>query len=100
MCEREVMKADLPGHLAGRREQADEQLAEVVGADAVEIMLPLAARLDQAGDAEQGEVVAHRGLALAEPGAKIGDVQFAVLGEIEEDSEPRLVAQELEDLGA
>ena len=47
------MEPDLLGHLAGRREEADEQFAEVIGTDAVKVVLPLATRLDQAGDAEQ-----------------------------------------------
>src|SRR5512135_2556597 len=62
-------------------------------------MLPLAARLDQPRDPQQGQMVAHRRLALAESVAKVGYVQFVVLGQVEEDAEPRLVAQELEDLG-
>ena len=69
------------GHLAGGREQAQQQLAEVVGADAVEVVLALAPRLDQAGDPQQSQVVADRRLALAEPLAQVGDVQLAVLGE-------------------
>ena len=43
--------------------------------------------------------MADGGLALAEPVAEVGDVQLAVLGEVEEDPQPGLVAQELEDLG-
>ena len=44
--------------------------------------------------------MAHRGLALTQPVAQVGDVKFAVgrQGEIEQNAQARLVAQELEDL--
>ena len=99
MREREVVEPNLLGHLAGGREQADEQFAEVLGANAVEVVLAFATRLDETGDAEQSQVVADRRLALAEPGAEVGDVELAVLGEVEQDPEPGLIAQELENLG-
>ena len=45
-------------------------------------------------------MMAHRGLALAQPVAQVGDVKFAVgrQGEIEQDAQARLIAQEFEDL--
>jgi hypothetical protein len=85
----------------GGREEAQEHLAEVIGADAVEIVLALAARLDQARDAEQGQVMADGRLALAEAVAQVGDMKLAVgrQREVEQDAETGLVAQEFEDLG-
>ncbi len=72
----------------------------MVGPHAVEVVLAFAARLDQPGDPEQGQMMAHRGLALAQPLAQVGDVKLAVgrQGEIEQDAQARLIAQELEDL--
>jgi len=92
------VEPDLLGHLAGGGEQVHQQLAEMVGPDAVEIVLPLAPGLDQPGDAEQGQVMADRRLALAEPLAEVGHVELAVLGQVEEDPQSGLVAQELEHL--
>ena len=69
------------GRFAGGREQAEQQLAEMVGADAVEVVLALAPRLDQAGDPEEGQVMAHRRLALAQPLAEVRHVQLVVLRE-------------------
>jgi len=43
--------------------------------------------------------MADRRLALAEPLTEVGHVQLAVLSEVEQDPQSRLVAQELEDLG-
>ena len=43
--------------------------------------------------------MADRRLALAEPGAEVGHVEFAVLGQIEQDPQASLVAEELEHLG-
>src|SRR4051812_34550542 len=99
IVEHEVMEAELAGNLARGGEEADEQLAELLGLHAVEIVLALATRLDQPRDAEERKVMADGGLALAEPVAEVGDVELAVLSEVEENAEPRLVAQELEDLG-
>ena len=44
--------------------------------------------------------MAHRGLALAQPVAQVGDVKLAVgrKGKIEQNAQAGLVAQELEDL--
>src|SRR4051794_28332376 len=84
IIQHEVMKPDLLRHLAGRREQVHQQLAEVIGPDAVEVVLPLAARLDQPRDTQQGQVMADRGLALAEPGTEVGHMELTVLGEEEE----------------
>ena len=43
----------VPGSFAGRGEEAREQLAEVIGPHAVEVVLAFAARLDQPGDPKQ-----------------------------------------------
>jgi hypothetical protein len=45
--ENEVVEANLAGHFACGREEMEEQLTEVVGAHAVEVVLPFAARLDK-----------------------------------------------------
>jgi len=45
--EDEVVEANLLGHLAGGREQVDQELAEMIGPDTVEIVLALAPRLDE-----------------------------------------------------
>ncbi len=41
--EQEVVKADLLGDASGRGEQVDEQFAEMIGADAVEVVLAFSA---------------------------------------------------------
>ena len=86
----EIMEAVLlvPRDFAGRGEEAQEQLAEVIGADAVEVVLALAPRLDQPRYAKQGQMMADSGLALAEPLAEVGHVQFAMgrQGQIEQDA--------------
>src|SRR4051812_47397044 len=99
IVEHEVMEAQLARNLARGGEEADEQLAELLGLHAVEIVLALAARLNQPRDAEERKVMADGWLALAEPVAEIGHVELAVLSEVEEDPETGLVTQELEDLG-
>jgi len=43
------------------REQVDQELAEMIGPDTVEIVLALAPRLDEAGDPQQRQVMADRG---------------------------------------
>ena len=35
----EVVKLDLLGHIAGRREEADQQFPKMVGANAIEVVL-------------------------------------------------------------
>ena len=42
------------GSFAGRGKEREQQLAEVLGPHAVEVVLPFAARLDQPGDAQAG----------------------------------------------
>ena len=44
--EREIVEPDLLGHVAGRGEEADQEFAEMLGPDAVEVVLPFAAGLD------------------------------------------------------
>ena len=77
----EVVELHLAGHFAGGGEKADEEFAEVVGTNAIEIVLAFAARFDESRDAEQSQVVTDGGLALAETIAEVGDVQFVVLGQ-------------------
>ena len=52
----EVVEAVLlvPGSFAGRGEEAEEHLAEVIGAHAVEVVLAFAARLDEPGNPQAG----------------------------------------------
>jgi len=87
--------------LTGRRKEAQEHLTEVIGANAVEVVLAFTSRLDEAGNTQQGQVMAHGGLALAEPMAQVSDVELAVgrQGEVEQDAEASLVAQKFEHLG-
>jgi len=92
------MEADLLGDLARRRKQTDEQLAEMVSADTIEVVLAFTPGLDQSRNAEQSEMVADGGLTLAESIAEIRDVQLVVLRQEEKNAEPGLVAKQLEDL--
>lgn len=96
--EDEVVEADLLGHASGRREEVDEELSKMIGSNAVEVVLSFTSRFDQAGDAQESEVVADRGLALTETIAQLGDVHLLVLGEVKENAKPRFVAEEFEDL--
>ena len=91
----------VPGRLAGGGEEAQQQLAEMIGAHAVEVMLAFPARLDQAGNPQERQMMAHRRLALSQPMAEIGDVKLVVLrkSQVEQDAESGLVAEQLEDLG-
>src|SRR5262249_60697798 len=68
------------GDLTGGVEQTQEQLTEVIGPDAVEVMLALAAGLDQAGDPQQRQVGADRRLALPPPVGEGGGRPLAVGG--------------------
>ena len=88
----------LSRQLARRREEGHEQVAERLGAHAIKVVLALAPGLDQAGDPQERQVVAHGRLALAQAVAQVGDVQLLVLNEVEQDTQPRLVAQETGDL--
>ncbi len=86
VVKREVLESNLLGHLAGGREKVAQKFAEIFGADAVEIVLAFATGFDQTRDAEQGEMMADCGLALAEFAAEVGYVLFACLGKIKQDS--------------
>src|ERR1700722_735703 len=92
------MKPHFSGHLTGRREEADEQLAEMVGPDAVEIVFALAPRLDESRNPQECQVMTDGRLALPEPVAQVGHMELAVLSEEEEDAKPGFIAEELEDL--
>jgi hypothetical protein len=78
----------VPRNLTGRREETQEQLPEMIGPDAVEVVLSLAARLDEPGNPQERQMVADRGLALPQAVAKVGDVELAVRrqSEIEQDA--------------
>ncbi len=59
--------------------------------------LPLAPVPDETGSAEQGELVAHRGLAHAEGLDEVADAELAG-AEGREDPEPARVGEDLEEL--
>ena len=74
------MRALVLGH---RREDHVQQGLKSLGQDAIEVVLPLAARIDQARHAQSRQVVADRGLALLQQIAQRADVQFAVSSQIQ-----------------
>ncbi len=82
-------------HLAGSREEREQELSKVIGPYAVEIVFPLTSRFDQARHPEQGEMVADRWLALPETLAQVGDVELAVGGEsqVKQNAQACFVAQ-------
>ena len=47
-----VVEFDLARHLASGREQADQEFAEVVGSNTVEVVLAFAPRFDESRNAE------------------------------------------------
>ena len=51
---------------------------------------------DDAGDSQQRKMVAHRRLSLAEPIADLGDVQFALLSQVDQDVQPGFIAEKCE----
>ena len=91
VAENEVVELVLfvPGSFAGRGKEREEQFAEMLGPHAVKVVLSLAARLDQTGNPQQCQVMAHRRLALPEPVAQIGDVKLAVgrQGKVEQNAQ-------------
>src|SRR5439155_457299 len=88
--ELEVVEPDLPRHLAGRGEELDQQVAEPIGAEAVEVELAGAPRLDKARDPQQRQVMADGRLVLVDPLAQVGHVELALPGKVQEDPQPRL----------
>jgi len=95
----ELVEADLAfSWFAHAVEQLLHQTAETRLADGIVVMLAVASRLDQTGDAEQRQVMADGRLTLAEPIAQSCYVQFRLAGEIHKDPQARLVRKELEDL--
>src|SRR5436853_5988318 len=76
-----------------------EQVADEAGLDAVEIVLAIAAEANQAGHAQQGQVVTDGRLLLAEHFAKGGHVHLSILRQTQEDLESRFIGEQLEDLG-
>ena len=71
---------------------------KVFRADGIKIVLAVAAGLDQAGDAEQRQVMADGRLALAELVAQRRHVQFPFAGQIHQHAQAGFIRQQLEDL--
>jgi hypothetical protein len=72
--EDEIMEPKLLGGVADRGEKIQQQIAEVVGSDTVEIVFALASRFDESGDSEESQVMADGGLTLPELAAEIRHV--------------------------
>ena len=95
----EILEADVVlFHLGDALEEFTHDAMEVLRADGVEIVLAIATGFDKAGDSQQREVVADRGLALVEPFAERGDVQFAFPHQVHQDAQTGFVRHQLEDL--
>ena len=79
-------------------EQLFDQAAESRLANGVIIVFSVAAGFDEAGHAQQCEMVADSGLTLAEPIAQSRHVEFGFTGQVDENSQPRFIGKELENL--
>ena len=94
-----VVETDFVGILAEESgEEVGEQAAELLTADGIKVVLAIASGFDETGNAEEGEVVADCGLALAEAVAESADVEFAFSEEVHQDAETGFIGEELEDL--
>lgn len=95
----EVLEAEfITLGVADRGEQLADQLMEMLFTNRVKVVLAVATWLNDAGDAEQGQVMADGRLALAQLVAQGADVQFAFAKQIHQNLQPRFVGQQLEDL--
>jgi thiol-disulfide isomerase/thioredoxin len=70
-----------------------QQRGELPGLQAIEVVLAFAAALDEAGHAQQRQVMAHRRLALVQQIAQGTHVQLAALRQVVQDPQPRFVGQ-------
>lgn len=94
-----VVKADFLRCLAEESgEQVRDEAAELVSADRVKIVFPVPAGFDEAGDSQQGEVVADGGLTLAQPIAQGAHVKFPLAVEVHQNAQTGFIRKELEDL--
>src|SRR5580692_11610379 len=84
----ELVEADLP--LLGVAHALKELLHQAAKSrlpHRIEVVLSVAASFDQSGHPQQGQVMADRRLALAQPVAQCGDMQLALSGEVHENSQ-------------
>jgi len=98
-CQREILELDLLVTITRIGEELFEQVADVAGSKMVEIVLTVAAESDQTNHAHEGQVMADGWLRLTEEIAEGGYVEFAILGQSQDNFEARLVGEELEDVG-
>src|SRR5258708_342648 len=82
--------------LKGGRDKSTQQFPEVDGPAAEVVGVALARGRDRPGNSNQGDVVANGGMTVDEPIAEVGDMELAVLGEVEENAEPGFIAEQLE----
>src|ERR1700687_2619641 len=94
--EGEILELKLLRARAGVAEALVEEVADESGLQVIEVVFAVAAIADEAGHAHEGQVMANRGVGLAEQVAQRRDVQLAVVSERDEDFQARLVRHELE----
>src|SRR5579864_3941082 len=85
VSQHEIVEPDSARDRACGREELDQQFAEMVGSNTIEVVFSLTARLDEPRNAQQSQVMADRWLALTETVAQVRHMQLVVLGEIEQD---------------
>ena len=84
--------------IADRGEQFPDQLVEMLFPHGIEVVLAVAPGFDDAGNAQQGQVVADGRLALAQLVAQGADVQFAFAKQVHQNLQPGFIGEQLEDL--
>lgn len=100
LTEDEVLEAPL-GRIVFFGEALEEfshQFVEPALLDGIVIVLSIPTWFNQSSDAEQREVMADSGLALAEPLAQSGHVQFLFPTQEEEDLQACFICEQLENL--
>ena len=95
----EVVDSDFLSIVLGHAvEELMNQVMKIRFPHGVEVVFSVPSRLDEMRVAEERKMMADRGLALLEPFAESGDIEFPLLGEVEQDLESGFVGKQFEDL--
>jgi hypothetical protein len=99
VAEREIIEVELLMAVARIGKELFEEIAHQSGLNAVEVVLAVAAKTDEPGHAQQGEMVADGRLRLIKQVAQSRYMQLTILRQREQDFETGFVSQQFEDLG-
>src|SRR5437870_4993850 len=93
----EFIELQLLEPVARVREELLQEIGDEGRVEPVEVMLAVAAEADQVAHAQERQVMADGRLRLLQKLAQGGDVQFALLGQIQQYFEPGLIGEQFED---